>query len=356
MSWVVEGLQDGKVAIVMLLHHAYVDGVGASFNLQRLSSPEYGWKPDPVPPWQPRPWPSWLKRLWWGSRDLPKVLRKHLPKVVSGLRKKKALDQRIAQEGRSPHPSPSMMQHTPLNVSLSYGRTFVCDSMPLEKFKRVSKGFGVTINDVFLCCAAGVLRHLLKDKRYDPDQHPLIAGTPFAGTRPEGWQGLGNFATVDYCWVHSEIEDPVARLRASHKAAVEMKEHMKETLAAGVDLSSLLQICPPWVMGLVRWYINRKQGDIGMFGNVVLSNVPGPREPLYFDTYKMDGWFSTGQVFDGSSINITLWSYCEDANLCILADEKVIPDGWVPYAYFVEELDKLVALIPETNNAEAPRA
>jgi diacylglycerol O-acyltransferase len=353
MSWVVEGLQDGKVAIVMLLHHAYVDGVGASFNLQRLSSPEYGWKPDPVPPWQPRPWPSWLKRLWWGSRDLPKVLRKHLPKVVSGLRKKKALDQRIAQEGRSPHPSPGMMQHTPLNVSLSYGRTFVCDSMPLEKFKRVSKGFGVTINDVFLCCAAGVLRHLLKDKRYDPDQHPLIAGTPFAGTRPEGWQGLGNFATVDYCWVHSEIEDPVARLRASHKAAVEMKEHMKETLAAGVDLSSLLQICPPWVMGLVRWYINRKQGDIGMFGNVVLSNVPGPREPLYFDTYKMDGWFSTGQVFDGSSINITLWSYCEDANLCILADEKVIPDGWVPYGYFVEELDKLVALIPETANAEA---
>jgi hypothetical protein len=159
---------------------------------------------------------------------------------------------------------------------------------------------------------------------------------------------------VDYCWVHSEIEEPVQRLRASHKAAVEMKEHMKETVAAGVDLSSLLQICPPWVMGLVRWHINRKQGDIGMFGNLVLSNVPGPREPLYFDTYKMDGWFSTGQVFDGSSINITLWSYCENANLCILADEKVIPDGWVPFAYFVEELDKLVALIPETTNAEAP--
>jgi len=67
----------------------------------------------------------------------------------------------------------------------------------------------------------------------------------------------------------------------------------------------------------------------------------------------MDSWFSTGQVFDGSSINITLWSYCEDANLCILADEKVIPDGWIAYAYFVEELDKLVSLIPETAPEEA---
>ena len=83
-----------------------------------------------------------------------------------------------------------------------------------------------------------------------------------------------------------------------------------------------------------------------MFGNLVLSNVPGPREPVYFNTYKMDSWFSTGQVFDGSSVNITLWSYCQDANLCIMADEKVIPDGWVPYNYFVEELDALVSLIP----------
>jgi diacylglycerol O-acyltransferase len=353
MSWVVEGLEDGKVAIVTLVHHAYVDGVGAAYNLRQLYSTEYGWKPDAVPPWQPRPWPSWIKRLWWGSRDLPSVLGKHLPKVLAGLRKKKALDERIAAEGRPPHPSPGMMQHTPLNVALSYGRTFVCDTMPLEKFKRVSKGFGVTLNDVFLCCTAGVLRRMLQDKRYDPDQHPLIAGTPFAGERPEGWQGMGNFATVDYCWVHSEIEDPVERLHASHKAAAEMKEHMKETKAAGVDLSSLFQICPPWIMGLLRWYINKKRGGIGMFGNLVLSNVPGPREPLYFNTYKMDGWFSTGQVFDGSSINITLWSYCEDANLCILADKKVIPDGWVPYAYFVEELDKLVSLIPDTATEEA---
>ncbi len=346
MSWVVEGLAGGKVAIVTLLHHAYVDGVGAAFNLQKLYRSEYGWKPEPAERWQPRPWPSWFKRLWWGTRDLPKVLGKNLPRVVTGLRKKKVLEQRLAAQGRSPHPSVSMMRRTPLNVSLSYGRSFVCDSMPLDKFKRVSKGFGMTINDVFLCCAAGALRRMLQDKHYDPDQHPLIAGTPFAGARPEGWQGMGNFATVDYCWLHSDIEDPVRRLQASHKAAVEMKEHLKATVEAGTDLNALLQVCPPWVMGAVRWYINRQQGNLGMFGNLVLSNVPGPREPIYFNTYKMDSWFSTGQVFDGSCINITMWSYCDQANLCILADEKVIPDGWVAFGYFVEELDRLVALLP----------
>ena len=80
---------------------------------------------------------------------------------------------------------------------------------------------------------------------------------------------------------------------------------------------------------------------------------PAPGTLFTLTPTRWTSWFSTGQVFDGSSINITLWSYCQDANLCILADEKVIPDGWVPYGYFVEELDKLVALIPETTNEEA---
>ena len=70
----------------------------------------------------------------------------------------------------------------------------------------------------------------------------------------------------------------------------------------------------------------------------------------------MVDWFSTGQVFDGSSLNITLWSYCDHANLCILGDQKVLPDGWVLYEYFVEELDKLVALIPEQNTEKGTAA
>ena len=51
-----------------------------------------------------------------------------------------------------------------------------------------------------------------------------------------------------------------------------------------------------------------------------------------------------------------MWSYCDDANLCILADSKVISDGWIPFGYFVEELDKLVALIPEAEIKEEATA
>jgi len=57
---------------------------------------------------------------------------------------------------------------------------------------------------------------------------------------------------------------------------------------------------------------------------------------------RLDNWFSTGQVFDGSSLNMTLWSYCDKANLCILADKQALPDGWVLYDYFMQELQALI--------------
>jgi hypothetical protein len=53
---------------------------------------------------------------------------------------------------------------------------------------------------------------------------------------------------------------------------------------------------------------------------------------------KVENWFSTGQIFDGTALNITMWSYCGKANLCIMTDSKLLSDGWVLYNYYCEEL------------------
>ena len=355
MSWVVEGLQDGRVALVTLVHHAYVDGVGASYGLQRMFRPDPGFRPDQVAPWEPRPWPSWGKRLLWGLKDMPRTLFTHLPKVVSGVRQKIAMDRRTRRQGLPAHPSGKMMPHTPINRNLTPGRTFVCNSMPLAKFKRVSKHLGYTINDVFLACGAGALRRLLRDMDYDPDQGPLIAGTPFAGERPPDMPGLGNYVTLDHCWLPTHIDDPMGRLQAAHEAATEMKAHLKASVEAGADFNSLMQILPPFMVKAIRWYIESKQGAFSLFGNVAMSNVPGPREPLYLEHYKLANWFSTGQVFDGTCLNLTMWSYCDHANLCVLGDKAVLPDGWVLYEAFVEELDQLDSLVAAQIDTEGGR-
>jgi WS/DGAT/MGAT family acyltransferase len=330
-----------------------VDGVGASWGLEQLYRDTPGYTPENVPPWDARPAPSWLRQLWLAIVDWPDVVLKNLPGVVSGLRQKKALEKQYAKSGRPPHPNPAMMQQTPLNEVLSYGRTFVCESMPIEKFKKISKGLGVTINDIFLCCAAGAIRRLFLEGSYNPDQSPLIAATPFAGKRPEGMEGLGNFVTLDYCWLHTDIEDPLQRLHASHKAANEMKEHLQQMVEMDADFGAVMKILPPWAVKALSWWLReKKKGKLSLFGNVALSNVPGPRKPLYLNKYKLDNWFSTGQIVDGTCLNMTMWSYCQNVNLCILADKKVLPDGWNLFGYFVEELEQLVSLIPETDTQE----
>jgi WS/DGAT/MGAT family acyltransferase len=350
--WVVEGLEGGKVATVTMLHHAYVDGVGASHGLELL----YRDSPDHVHesvPWTARPTPSWGKKLWLGIVDWPEAVLKNLPKVVLGLRQRKALEKQYASEGKPPHPSPGMMRQTPINAVLSYGRTFVCDTMPIADFKLISKGLGVTINDVFLCCAAGAIRQLFLDGHYNPDQSPLIAATPFAGERPEGMEGLGNFVSLDYCWLHTDIEDPLQRLHASHKAASEMKEHLRKSAEMNADFSAIMKVMPPWVGKALGWWLReKKKGSLSLFANVALSNVPGPRKQLYWDKYKLDNWFSTGQVIDGTCLNMTMWSYCQNVNLCVLADKKVLPDGWKLYGYFTRELATLVSLIPQSETQE----
>ena len=344
MEWVVEGLEGGRVAIVMLVHHAYVDGVGAAWLMQQFYQKDVGVKSGTPPAYDPPPLPSWFARLGWALRDWPEVMIGNLPKVAAGLWHKRLLDRRREASGLPAHPSPGQMRKTPINVTVSPGRTFVCDSVPLERFIAVSKGLGVTINDVFATCVAGAVRRLLADLGYDPDTHPLIGGTPFAGRRPEGMEGLGNFATLDYCWVRSDVADLATRLQASHEANAEMKEHLKEIKEANADLNAVMQILPPWAITMIRKSVHRSGGSVSFFGNLALSNVPGPKHALYLDHWKVANWFSTGQIIDGTALNITMWSYCGQANICMLLDRAVLKDGWGLFNYFIGELDALVAL------------
>lgn len=341
ICWVVEGLKEGKVALVILLHHAYVDGVGAAHGMQQFFDLEPvdddGAEP---PPWNPPPVPSWTRRLLAGMYDLPSQIAGAVPPVISGLYKKRQLERTYRKLGKPPHPSPDQMPATPLNRVLSHGRTFVCDSLPLEMLSQARIVDGATLNDVVLCCVAGALRRLLMDMDYALT-HPLVAQIPVAAERPEGMESRGNFVATDFCWLHVEIGDAKARLIASHASAQEMKAHVEA--ARGSDITAQAELTPMALMRLKGRLIRRRGGTFGIGGNVAISNVRGPQSPFYFGPMEVSNWFSSGQIYDGTSLNVTLWSYCGKANLCILADSEALPNGWVLYDYFREELDKLNA-------------
>ncbi len=88
----------------------------------------------------------------------------------------------------------------------------------------------------------------------------------------------------------------------------------------------------------------RTKGRYDTFKNVVVSNVPGPRERRYLGRWRVDSWFSTGQISHGATLNMTVWSYCDQFNLCVLADAVAVPDTWELVRGFRTSLDELLAV------------
>lgn len=71
-------------------------------------------------------------------------------------------------------------------------------------------------------------------------------------------------------------------------------------------------------MQFIAWANERSGGDIFPISNVVLSNVPGPRSKRYVLGWQVKHWYSTGQIGHGVALNMTVWSYAGQLNLCAL--------------------------------------
>ena len=187
----------------------------------------------------------------------------------------------------------------------------------------------MTINDVFLACAAGAVRRHLSQHNFAVDNEPLVAQIPMSRRPEEAMDGIGNYIAADYVRLRTDIADPVERLQKCHEAAVAMKEHF--SASEGSDLASILALLPPYAMRLLNRVVGAKAakgGGNALAGNLVLSNVPGPPQTLYFGKTRLTNWFSMGQVADGCTLNITVWSYDGRMNLNVLADSSVITDAW----------------------------
>jgi diacylglycerol O-acyltransferase len=339
MVWVIEGLEGGKVANVMLLHHAYADGTGAAVMMQRCYKPKPFRFVNRPEAWNPPPVPTRSALLAYALREMPGIFWRTVPKVIQGVRQSRRLTKEYEARGKPIAPSPFKgVPDSPTNDLLSACRSFAFETLELARIRRVSKHFGVTINDLYVASAAWAYRCFMEDKGYDADAGPLIATIGFSRRPPpEQDDGLGNRTTVDYLSLPVNIAEPIARLNAAREAGTLMKEHYRE--ATGADMNSVLDLMPAAAIRALTRSIARKRGKGGIMGNAAISNVPGPKDTLYLGQYKLDNWISTGQVVQGLTVNTTAWSYAGKFNFCVLADRQVMPDAWTMIGHFRDALE-----------------
>jgi len=337
---VVEGLSDGRGAVIAKLHHAVADGGAAVALLQsvvqgvmgQLSSAPGGPWPDPgrrgprVPdPWQPEPVPS-------GRRLVSMAMRQHrdrlrgLPRLVQrSVRGMRASESRRRSLPVRP-PLPLQAPRTSLNVSLTGERTFAMTRLPLADLRSVRQVHGTTLNDVFLAVCAGALRGYLMERRELPHR-PLVASVPVS-TDTTADRMSGNRVDNLYVSIGTDIADPVERLRHIHQVASAAKE-VRSVLGPDLLEQRAAVVPPQLYRASVRaWTRTRLANRVRPPLNVILSNVPGPRDPIAFGPVGLQAIYSVGPILEGIGCNMTAWSYVDGLYVSVIGCPASLPDPW----------------------------
>ncbi len=340
---VVEGLAGGRMAAVAKLHHAVADGSAAVALLQSVvqgnpfeatQGPATGvdrWRPESVPNRR-----QLLKMAAHGHVARWKGLPLLAVRSTRGARASEV--RRRSFEVRPPLP----LHHIPktsFNVSLTPERTFAMTSLPLADLKSIRRAAGTTLNDVYLAVCAGALRRYLSNRGELPVRS-LVASVPVS-TDPSVARMSGNRVDNLYVSIGTDLVDPRQRLKHIYDVTTAAKE--VRGLLGHELLEQRADIIPPQIYSsIVRlWTRSHAASRVQPPLNVVLSNVAGPRERIYFGPIELEALYSVGPILEGIGLNITAWSYEEKLGVSVLGCPASVPDPWEITDALHRSLDEL---------------
>jgi len=341
----VDGLEDGRVASYIKVHHATMDGQAGV--LMALALFDLSPKPRRIArgvlPVAEHPGKTELAAaaLRHDAGQYAKLL-KQLPEIVKTIAG-------IAGTGRDKSPTqPSTKAEfapkTLLNGHITAERGFAALSVPLDDLKQLAAAHQVKLNDVVLALCSGALRTYLAQHGGLP-KRPLIAAMPIS-LREAGNTDYSTQATMGMVNLHTDIKDPVKRLLAIRDASALVKEQSKR--ARGVTPTDFPSIGIPWLMQTLASLYGRKGVADAMPTpwNLVISNVPGPKVPLYAGGALMDGYWPLNIVQHGQALSITVMSYAGTMGFGFTTARSAIPDARELSTALLASLDELVRCSP----------
>jgi WS/DGAT/MGAT family acyltransferase len=206
---------------------------------------------------------------------------------------------------------------SPINTHVDGARRFVAQSWPFDRIRAVGKAMDGTFNDAVLAMCAGALRSFLKRQQGLPPQS-LKAMVPVS-LRKAGDIDSSNAVGAISADLGTNIKDPAKRfalIQASTRAGKDMFRGMSakesELFMQVTQLPGVLLI-PLGLIGRFPPY------------NTVISNVPGPRKPMYWNGARLEGVYPASIVSEGVALNITLVSYDKNVDFGIIACRRTMP-------------------------------
>jgi WS/DGAT/MGAT family acyltransferase len=347
----VEGLDGDKIALVMKIHHAAMDGGQAAAVAGVLLDPSLDGRmtPPPEQPWIPDREPS----LPWFAADAvrtlmgkPRRAAEAATKIASAARaKRRSQPVQSADTDTEVSEKPPLFEAppTPFNGALTPNRSVALVDVPFEDVKTIKRAFGTTVNDVVLAACCGSLRSWLQTHGGLPERS-LVATVPVS-VRQDGEQA-GNRVSIIRTHLPIQSGDPVERLMALNEETTRQKKRHKrggggDVLKNFAELVNNVTV-PLLTTHLMGLYSSRHLADrVPPLWNLVISNVIGPPVPLYTTGARLTRLFPLGPVQQGSGLDITVMSVVDRLCFGAMACKELVPDVQMIATGFAREIDVL---------------
>jgi diacylglycerol O-acyltransferase len=315
-TYVIEGLPGGRFATYCKIHHALADGVTGArmaansmcLNDNERKAPTWALPFTHHPASRRKAAPIGLLQQ---LGNVARAGKDILPGIGSGL-----WDIVRASYTQGSTALPFQAPPTPFNVEISGSRRFAAQSYSLSRLKNIGKATGATVNDVTLAICAGALREYLLAQNKLPKK-PLVAMVPVSlhGETDAG----GNQVSLLLASLATHVADPLKRLKRIVESTSEAKERLTkmprlQKMAHGITSIS------PFGAGMVTGTAEKHP----LF-NLVISNVPGPREPLYLNGAKLDEAYPVSIPTHYLALNITISGYGDSLGFGYIACRRSVP-------------------------------
>ncbi len=355
--YVIEGVDGGrKVAQVTKVHHATIDGASGALMLAAILDPTPDVEHVAPPAWTAEAVPSGAEMLWLTARQVVRNPERFIRISVRALRELgestrnggiKTMAEMLAQPLPGPiggairdrlrggetevdEPPPLPMRpapRTPFNASITPHRRFAYTTIPLDDAKVIRRAFGCTFNDVVMSLCAATLRQYLIEHDALPIE-PLIAAVPVSvrtGAEDDMYQNRVSMILGDLATDEPDLRRRLRRVQRS------MDRAKTQFAALPADaLQDFSQFAPPALSTrAMRLYSRLRIADrMNPPFNLIISNVPGPRQPLYSSGARLEHFYPISAVVDGQGLNMTVQSYVDNLDFGFVACRELVPDLW----------------------------
>lgn len=341
---IIEGLEDGRFALFIKMHHSLIDGVSGMKLLQRAMLTDRA-KSLALPPF----WASGMPRATRSADEnpLPTVANAAAAAVEALRGQARTVPQLVLAFGKMlkglggdglvvPFTAPRSV----INGRVREKRRFATRQFPMERLRGLAKAAECTLNDVVLAICGGALRRFLEERESLPDKS-LTTGIPVS-VRPADDEGGGNAITFIIATLGTDIADARERLAAIRESVRHAKEHV-QSLPKQAMLQYTVLLMAPTILTLLTGIGGRTRP---MF-NITISNVPGPDQPLYFRGAELVATYPASIVTHGQALNITCQSYAGSMNFGFTGCHSSLPSMQRLAVYAEDALAELEAAMIE---------